>query len=196
MADLRARLAENISTSAVNPASPLDKRLFEEAELVLAETLSAEQRQSLVVELSAILQTLQQDVTPVVNLLLRLVRDFSYADVLSLGNVPFTQGLLVGEHMHAFNRLILALLQKATFNAADAASVAVMPDTLMALVRLWLWTDDIGNAGQCSQLLLDLLKVDQEIQDDPDAHIPSGGQGLVWKRLFGDRSKYSSASAC
>lgn len=142
------------------------------------------------VELSSILPTLQQDPTPVVNLLLRLVRDFSYTDVLSLGNVPFTEGLAVGQHMTAFNRLILALLHKATYNAADAASVAGMLDTMLALVKLWLWTEDIGVAGQCSQLLLGLLKVDQEILNDPDAHIPTGGQGLVWKRLFGDRDIY------
>lgn len=190
--DMQTRLRENISAVTADPSTPLDKRLFEEAELVLAETLSAEQRQSLVVDLSTILQTLQQDPTPVVNLLLRLVKDFSYADVLSLGNVPFTQGLALGPHMTAFNRLILALLRKATLNAADAASVAAMLDTMLALVRLWLWTDDTGIAGQCSDLLVDLLKVDQEIMSDPDAHLPKGGQGLVWKRIFGDRDVYNT----
>lgn len=193
MADtMQTRLRENIRAVAADPSTPLEKRLFEEAELVLAETLSSEERQSLVVDLSAILPTVQQDPTPVVNLLLRLVKDFSYADVLSLGNVPFTQGLAVGEHMVAFNRLILALLRKATSLASDAASVAGMLDTMLALVRLWLWTDDTGIAGQCSQLLLDLLKVDQEIQTDPDAHLPTGGQGLVWKRIFGDRDIYGT----
>lgn len=188
---MQTRLRENISSVTADPTAPLEKRLFDEAELVLAETLSPEQRQSLVVELSTLLQTIQQDPTPVVNLLLRLVKDFSYADVLSLGSVPFTQGLAVGAHMSSFNRLILALLRKATFNAADAASVAGMQDTMLALVRLWLWTDDTGVAGQCSELLLDLLKVDQEIQTDPDAHLPTGGQGLVWKRIFGDRDVYT-----
>ncbi|EME76850.1 uncharacterized protein MYCFIDRAFT_168896 [Pseudocercospora fijiensis CIRAD86] len=92
--------------------------------------------------------------------------------------------------MSSYNRLILAILQKATANAADAASVAGMLDTMQALVRLWLCTDDTGIATQCSQLLLDLLKVDQEIRDDIDSHLPGGGQGLVWKRIFGDRNVY------
>ncbi|SMY22108.1 unnamed protein product [Zymoseptoria tritici ST99CH_1A5] len=188
--DLQTRLADNVNAVTTDPSTPLDKRVFEEAELVLVETLSAEQRQSLTIGLSTILPTLQQDPTPVVNLLLRLVRDLSYSDVLQLGSVPFTDGLVAGEHMVSFNRLIIALLQKATRNAADAASVAGMLDTVLALVRLWLSTSDTGVASQSGKLLLDLLKVDQDILTDPDAHLPSGGQGLVWKRIFGDRDVY------
>ncbi|CAK3815111.1 Hypothetical predicted protein [Lecanosticta acicola] len=180
------RITDNINAATDDPTVQLDQRLFEEAELVLPETLQSEQKHDLVVSLSALLPTLQQDPSPAVNLLLRLVNDYKYGDILKLGNVPFTDGLAVGEHMVSFNKLILALLQKATHNAADAASVAGMLDTVLALVRLWLCTSDTGVASQASQILLDLLKVDQEIKN-PDTRLPSGGQGLVWKRIFGDR---------
>lgn len=148
-----------------------------------------DQKVALVVSLSALLPTLQQDPSPAVNLLLRLVKDYSYGDILKLGSVPFTDGLAVGEYMVSFNRLILTILEKATHNAADAASVAGLLDTVLALVRLWLCTSDTGVASQASQVLLDLLKVDQEIKD-PDARLPAGGQGLIWKRIFGDRHVY------
>ncbi|KAF2167289.1 hypothetical protein M409DRAFT_66290 [Zasmidium cellare ATCC 36951] len=192
------RLTSNIETTTTTPTTPLDTRLFEEAELLLPETLPSEEKSHLITLLSTLLQTLQQDPTPAVNLLLRLVQDHSYSDVLQLGaNIPFTAGLAVGEHMVAFNRLILALLGKATRNAADAASVAGMLDTVHALVRLWLCTADTGIAASASQLLLELLGVDQTIRRDPDEDLPSGGQGLMWKRVFGDRDVYRTVfEAC
>lgn len=184
------RIQENVQATANDPTVALDQRLFEEAELVLAETLTPEQKSPLLSSLSALLPNLRQDPSPAVNLLLRLIKDYSYGDILQLGSIPFVHGLLVGQHMASYNRLIIAILRKATTNAADAASVAGMLDTVKVLVRLWLCTDDTGVAIQCSQLLLDLLRVDQEILPDPDAHLPSGGQGLFWKRIFGDSDVY------
>ncbi|KXT05718.1 hypothetical protein AC579_1597 [Pseudocercospora musae] len=187
---LIARVQDNIQASTNDPSVALDARLFEEAELVLAETLSAAQKSSLVVSLSALLPTCRQDPAPAANLLLRLLKHYSYGDILKFVHVPFESGLLLGEHMTSYNRLIIAILQKATTNAADAASVAGLLDTMKLLVRLWLCTNDTGVAAQCSQLLLDLLKVDQQIKHDLDSHIPAGGQALVWKRIFGDRNVY------
>ncbi|KAK4493959.1 hypothetical protein PRZ48_015145 [Zasmidium cellare] len=189
--NLSGRLIQNIEATTTDPSTPLETRLFEEAELILPESLAANEKAYLVIRLSNLLQTIQQDPTPAVNLLLKLVQEYTYSDVLKLGsNIPFTSGLAVGEHMVSFNRLILALLHKATLNAADAASVASMLDTVLALVRLWLCTSDTGIASSASQLLLDLLRVDQSISKDPNEDLPSGGQGLMWKRVFGDRDVY------
>ncbi|EME41362.1 hypothetical protein DOTSEDRAFT_90231 [Dothistroma septosporum NZE10] len=183
------RLNDNINATSNDPAVALDQRLFDEAELVVTQSLPAETRLQLVASLSSLLPKLQQDPTPAVDLLLKLVAPFSFSEVLQLGNVPFTEGLAVGEHMIAFNRLILALLRKATHNAGDAATLAGMLDTVLALVRLWLCTSDTGITSQSHQVLLDLLKVDQQ-RENSDAHVPTGGQGLFWKRIFGDRDVY------
>lgn len=190
--DLLNRVNEHINAVANDPSTPLNARLFEEAELVLTErgSVSTKDEQVLVTSVSSLLVSLQQDPTPAVNLLLRLIRSWSYSKILETGNIPFVDGLAVGEHMVAYNRLILSILGKATKNAADAASVAGMLDAVLALVRLWLCTSDTGITNQASQLLLDLLKVDQEIVIALDAHVPSRGQGLMWKRLFGDRDVY------
>lgn len=40
---IQTRLRENIGAVTADPTTPLDKRLFDEAELVLAESLAAEQ---------------------------------------------------------------------------------------------------------------------------------------------------------
>ena len=192
--EVHNRLLQNIQDVSQDPSMPVEVRTFEEAELVLPKTLQEEQRLSLIQAVVGLLPNLQQDATPVINLLLRFLQDFTYNDILNLGSqsLPFTDGLAVGEHMVSYNRLVLALLEKATHKPTDAAHVASMLDTMLALMRLWLCTTDTGIASQASKLLLDLLKVDQEIQNDPDAHIPDGGQGLVWKRIFGDRNIYGT----
>lgn len=194
--DIYTRLLSNIEAVTEDPTVPLDTRTFEEAELVLANQLDEDKQTTLLSALVGLLPTLQQDSTPAANLFIRLLDGASYSDVLSLGedggdgSIPWTDGLGVGEHMVSYNRLMLNLLGKATANSTDAAHVASMLDAMLALVRLWLCTSDTGIASQTSRLLQDLLRVDQEVQTD--AHVPAGGQGLVWKRIFGDKNIYGT----
>ncbi|KAK5169454.1 uncharacterized protein LTR77_005430 [Saxophila tyrrhenica] len=191
--DVLARLKANIEAVTKDAGESLDWRTFEEAELVLPKQLTAAEQTHIVYSLVAIIPNLQQDPTPAANLLVRLLQDYSYTDVLSLGssNIPWTDGLAVGEHMVSFNGLMLNLLEKATVQLTDAAHVASMLDTMLALVRLWLCTPDTGIASRASKLLRRLLEVDREIQSDPGAPV-RGGQGLVWKRIFGDRNIYGT----
>ena len=188
---VQQKLAHNIEAVTDDPTTPLDVRVFEEAEIVLPKVLQGDQRLQLIQTLAGLLTSLQQDATPAINLLLRFLEDLSYSDILNFGALPFTDGLALGEHMASYNRLMLTILEKATGEAGDAAQVASMLDTMLALVKLWLCTTDTGIASQASKVLLDLLRVDREVQTDPDAHLPTGGQGLVWKRIFGDRNIYA-----
>lgn len=183
---------ENIQKCMRDASTPLDVRTFDEAELILPRAIQPTDRVRTIGALAELLPNLQQDATPAVNLILRLVEDFTYTDIMKLGPLQYTAGLAVGEYMAPFNRLILTLLGKATKKPSDAAHVASMLDTMLAVVRLWLCTNDTGIAMQSSKLLLDLLKVDQEIQSDPIGNPCEGGQGLVWKRIFGDRNIYGT----
>jgi hypothetical protein len=194
-----SRLNTHISELQTNPATAIDTRLFEEAELILPEYISQQETFTLVQQLSALLQDIQQNPTPAVNLLIRLLNPFAFSDVLAFDPpVNFAAGLDVGFDapegvMLPFNRLMLALLDKATLKSSDAATVASRPEVVQALVKLWLCSADTGVATTASKLLLDLLRVDREIFDHPDQHVPSGGgQGLVWKRIFGDRNVYGT----
>ena len=94
--------------------------------------------------------------------------------------------------MVPFNRLMLALLEKATANSSDAATVAAKPEVVQALVKSWLCSADTGVSTTASKLLIDLLRVDLEVFEHPDQQVPSGGQGLMWKRMFGDRNVYGT----
>jgi hypothetical protein len=123
----------------------------------------------------------------------KLLATHSYGEISALlGSTSLVDGLAVGEHMVAFNGLILAILEKATANAADAATVATPLETLLSLIRLWLCTNDTGIASRASYILLDLLRVDLPSQQADGALEGSGGQGLVWKRIFGDRNVYAT----
>jgi hypothetical protein len=197
---LLGRLNTHLTDLQANPTTTaIDTRLFDEAELILPEYISQQETFTLVQQLSALLQDIQQNPTPAVNLLIRLLNPFAFSDVLAFDPpVNFAVGLDVGFDapegvMLPFNRLMLALLEKAASSSADAATVASKPEVVQALVKLWLCSADTGVATTASKLLLDLLRVDREVFDHPDQHVPSGGQGLVWKRIFGDRNVYSTS---
>lgn len=201
MADnaILSRLNTHLAELQASPTTTaIDSRLFDEAELILPEHISKQETFALVQQLSALLQDIQQDPTSAVSLLIRLLGPFAFSDVLAFDPpVNFAVGLDVGFDapegvMLPFNRLMLALLEKAASSSADAATVASRPEVLQALVKLWLCSTDTGVATTASKLLIDLLRVDREVFDHPDQHVPGGGQGLVWKRIFGDRNVYSS----
>jgi hypothetical protein len=194
-----SRLSTHIASLQANPTiTPIDTRLFEEAELVLPEYINKEETFALVQQLSALLRDIQQNPTPAVNLLIRLLSPFAFSDVLAFDPpVNFAAGLDVGFDapegmMLPFNRLMLALLEKATASSSDAATVAAKPEVVQALVKLWLCSADTGVSTTASKLLIDLLRVDHEVFEHPAQQVPSGGQGLMWKRIFGDRNVYGT----
>jgi len=178
--------------------TPADERLFDEAAMILPQYLKdtadlREKRLLLMRHLASdLLDRRIQNHTPEVNLLTKLFDGFTWQQVCEFGtsNVPYKDGLAFEEGMVAFNKLMLCLLGKATATAADAAHAASMLETVQALVRLWLRTNDLGVASQASTLLLDLLRIDRVTNPGADG-VPRGGQGLVWKRIFGDRDVYN-----
>ncbi|KAF2724591.1 hypothetical protein K431DRAFT_336833 [Polychaeton citri CBS 116435] len=164
------RLQAHVAGAITNPHTPLD--------IVLPNHIAGDHLLGLIQQLSILLPQLQQDPTPAATLLTKLLDGFSFADVLAFDPpVDFCAGLQVGNYM-------------ASLNPADAATVASKPDVFLAIVRLWLCTTDTGVATQAFNVFVDLLKVDHAVQV-PDSHIPRGGQGLVWKRVFSDPDIYS-----
>jgi hypothetical protein len=187
------KLKQNIAAVIADALTPLDRQLFDQAELIIPETASEDDRKAIIVSLTTLLPTIQQDPAPATRLLEKLLATHSYGEISALlGSTSLVDGLAVGEHMVAFNGLILAILEKATTNSADAATVATPLETLLSLIRLWLCTSDTGIASRASYILLDLLRVDLPSQQADGTLESTGGQGLVWKRIFGDRNVYAT----
>ncbi len=152
-------------------------------------------------ELAAILPILQQEPTPVVKLISAAIKPntFTFNDVLSIRpSVDFIAGLTTP--VAVINLVTLELLAKAASTTSDAAIVAGQPGVVLALVRLWLCTTETGVAQNALEVLWSLLEVDYksqyaepgiEVENGGNSNIAHGdGQGLVWRRLFGDRDIY------
>lgn len=182
--------------------TPPNIRLFDDAAATLPNYLNNtqpvlwERRLSLMRDLATSLKDSDiPDHGPQVSLLIRLFDGWTWAQVCEFetGNVPYADGLQLGDQMVPFNRLMLTLLGKATTSAADAAHAASMLETMQAVVRLWLGAADAGVAAQAGTLLLDLLRVDRlQPPADGEERLPRGGLGFVWKRLFEDRDVYAA----
>lgn len=191
MADLAKQLNEHLNKLQADTTKQLDERLFESCALALPRTLSPNDLTPIVIKLSDIIPQLHQDPTTAINLLMVLLEPFTFSDVLSIGKgVDFVAGLDV--RAAPYNRLLLALLKKAASRASDAATVANQPETVAALIRLWLCTPDTGIASEAGGVLLALLKIDAEpSRDTIDNGLAGKGQGLMWKRVFQDPDVYS-----
>lgn len=194
LASLQSQLLAHIEKVNEEPSTPLDVRLLEQCEIFLPDNISQETSADVIGRLANILPNLQQDPTPATKLLLRLLEPYPLSVILSFDPpVDFVGGL--STPIVAFNLLMIALLAKATHDASEAAILAGLPSVVYALVKLWLCTPDAGVAQNAGGLLIGLLKIDQEgvniLNHGSGDGIPRGsGQGLIWRRLFGDCDVY------
>ncbi|KAK6435823.1 hypothetical protein LTR95_007988 [Oleoguttula sp. CCFEE 5521] len=182
--DLLGELDRHVATLVASPSTTkVDARLFNDAELILPNHISPHQTLDLVKSLAALLQTIQSDPTPVVNLLVKLLEPFTFDDILAFEPpIDLVTGLNASAPV-CINRLMLELLGKATSKASDAAVLAGLQGVVGAIVSCWLTTPDVGIAQQAGRLLIDLLRIDLQREGGL-------GQGLVWKRVFGDVDVY------
>lgn len=182
---------------ALNLDIDLDRKLLEECEVFLVPQLTqdSEKLLELISTASRLLLTLKHDPTPLTRLLERLVEPFSFSDVLKLQPpVDFVAGL--GLLAAPFNDLFLTLIQKAAQSSRDAAVLASMPDVVHALILLWLASPRSGVADRAGSIILQLLAADKEASDvtmhgvGDDSANQHGGQGLIWRRVFHDKTIY------
>ncbi|GAB7339527.1 hypothetical protein MBLNU457_6141t1 [Dothideomycetes sp. NU457] len=192
MANLLPQLEQHLDALQSDPTTPIDERLFESCGLVLGRQISQQDSIALITRLANQVPQLQQDPSPAINLLTVLLEPYSFSQISSLGtNVDYVNGLDV--RALAYNRLLLALLRKASLSATDTATVAGQPEIAASLVRLWLCTPDAGIAEDAGNVMLQLLTVDQEQPvESAAASGTAHGQGLFWKRLFHDHDVYST----
>ena len=196
--DLLEQLKYHISNVQQDPTIPLDEKLFEASNTFLAPNVTPDVSTHLVQVLAGLISTLQQDPSPVTHLLLRLLAPFSFSDILSF---DFPVDLVAGLNSTAppFNLLTLSILGKATASSNDAAVLATKPAVVLALVQLWLSTPDTAIADKAGQAIFGLLKADGQTPDHVGGitiNQAGSNQGLVWRRIFGDRDVYSLFYAC
>ncbi|KAK8170993.1 hypothetical protein BKA80DRAFT_315059 [Phyllosticta citrichinensis] len=214
VSDALERLPAHLDDVEQNPSHPLDTTLFDTLQPFLSSQFRIEhaETQGLVQQLARLLPQLQQDPTPVIQLLVKLIDRHDFDFLRSIRPpVDFAAGLDLAAT--PFHTLALSLLEKATFSSRHAEFIASTPDIVSRLIQLWLAAEDIGVADRAGHILFKLLQVDKDPADvlgidsapdansmghgDPTATVPSPeatasyGTGFMWKRVFGDKDVYS-----
>ncbi|KAF2145036.1 uncharacterized protein K452DRAFT_284426 [Aplosporella prunicola CBS 121167] len=176
-----------------DPSTPLDVDLIDLVQPFVSapDVVDASTSQALTAQLARLLPTLQQDPTPAIQLLVKLIEPYDFDAIRSIQPpVDFAAGLDLAAV--PYHPLALALLEKASLNGRHAEFIASSPSIVSNLVQLWLSTEDIGIADRATNVLYDLLHVDRDPANPTATEGPVGyGVGFMWKRVFGDRDIYS-----
>ncbi|KAI4626267.1 uncharacterized protein J4E87_004768 [Alternaria ethzedia] len=183
-----SELSEHLQKVDQDPTTPLDTDLLERCEL---STNTPEYRSQiwketrpLFLQMAALLPTLQQDPTPLTHFIIKLAEPYRFDDIK---DIDFEIGLDL--KATPFHSLILTLLEKATTSSTDAQALANRPAVILAVVRLWLCTQDAGVATKAEELLTSLLEVskNEPVSIDGKSSLHTYGTGPMWRRLFSDR---------
>ncbi|KAL4925381.1 uncharacterized protein BDV17DRAFT_184475 [Aspergillus undulatus] len=172
-------------------STPLDKTLLDKLKLELTESTDRTIPATLLTQISQLLPVLQEDPTPITTLGIKSAAYFSFADLRSIDPpINFIAGFRAPSP--PINELALTLLRKAGHIASDAAIVAGDPELVTALVELWLSTSSTAVAQAAFDALWALLEVDQTstLENGEHSEDASGGQGLMWRRIFTDKDVY------
>ena len=148
-------------------------------------------RDILLNQLSDLLPTLQQDPTPVINLInvLVLPTTYDFTRVLAIRPpVDFAAGF--SSPFTSINLAVLSLLEKATYRKSDIDIVAGKADVVAALIKLWLCTQDTAVAGRAQDVIARLLLADEGENTMSNSGIMD--EGLMWRRILRDKDIYGS----
>ncbi|KAF6225480.1 hypothetical protein HO133_009480 [Letharia lupina] len=174
-----------------DPRKSLNDKLLEHVDRQVTETIEESWRDTLLNQLSDLLPTLQQDPTPVTNLInvLTLPATYDFTRVLTIQPpVDFTAGFT--SSLPSINLAVLSLLEKATYRKSDIDIVAGKADVVAALVKLWLCTPDTAVAGRAHDVIVGLLLANEGEHTMSDSGIMD--EGLIWRRILRDRDIYGS----
>ncbi|KAL0265307.1 hypothetical protein SLS55_001272 [Diplodia seriata] len=207
------KLTHHLTQVQQHPSLPLDASLFDDVEpLATSNSLDAKTARELLSQMTRLFTVLQQDPTPVIQLVTKIGAAFDFNTIRSLDPpIDFAGALVLAAT--PYHALALQTLEKAAWDVRHAEYIASIPNVISRLITLWLATDDIGTAERAGNVLHELLKVDRDpadsmgIESAPDfisssnphvaVDVPvsgtsaSHGTGFVWKRVFGDRDVYA-----
>lgn len=187
----------NLDQLIVDPSTPLEVPALEKLQVQLTASTDRTVIAALLSQIALVLPVLQVDPTPVTDLAIKSSRYLSFTDIRTLDPpINFIAGIKAPSP--PVNLLVLSLIRKAGESPSDAAVVAGNPELVVSLIELWLSTDTTAVAQAAFDALWSLLEVDHVKPPGTESHTDgaqpredcTGGQGLMWRRLFGDRNVY------
>jgi hypothetical protein len=153
--------------------------------------------------LIAVLGSTPHDPRAVCSLVRRLIRPLSFSDVVAMTS---EEAIIAALHAAspAAQLLGLDIVAKAAASAAEAAMLAGLAAVVRAFITTWLSSPDVAVGAAATSALTALLATDcaaesrAVLRSDPTGPclvVPPSGQGLLWRRIFGDRALYASITA-
>ncbi|OBT85077.1 hypothetical protein VE02_07326 [Pseudogymnoascus sp. 03VT05] len=195
-------LERHLKVLVEKPETPFDAKLFDDVELQLTPTNTPPLLNRLLPDLTATLTLTPHDSTPVASLASKLLAPLNFTTLLTIAPPPSLKLALSSSPPSGL--LALAILEKAASSPSNVALLATHPDLIAQLIRTWLASPAVG-VGECAtQLLAALLATDCPEpplrRDDgvitfPPPSKAGQGQGLLWRRIFGDKDIYVSIFA-
>ncbi|KAI1921766.1 hypothetical protein LOZ12_002169 [Ophidiomyces ophidiicola] len=186
------QLRTHLELISSNPSTNLDIRLVEKLQAELVAISDPQILAAILVQIADVFATLQNDPTPLTNLGIKAATYLSFSQIQAI-EPPVSLIAGIRAPSPPINLLSLFLLRKASESASDAAVIAGNPALLTTLVEAWLTTSSTAVAEAALDVLWSLLEVDNpnSIQgNDESDKTKAAGQGLVWRRLFGDSTVY------
>ncbi|PWY85790.1 hypothetical protein BO94DRAFT_535935 [Aspergillus sclerotioniger CBS 115572] len=175
-----------------DPSTRLDLTILDKLKLELTANTDRRVPATLLIQISQLLPILQEDPTPITTLAIKATTYLSFADLRSVDPaIDFIAGFKAPSE--PVNLLALSLLGKAGQASSDAAIVAGDPELVSSLVELWLSTSSTAVAQAAFDILWALLEIDLASPLENGGHEndeATGGQGLVWRRVFTDKDVY------
>ncbi|KFY96132.1 hypothetical protein V498_02882 [Pseudogymnoascus sp. VKM F-4517 (FW-2822)] len=197
------KLERHLKVLVEKPDTPFDAKLFDDVELQLTPTNTPPTLTLLLPLLTAILTLTPHDPTPAASLATKLLAPLNFITLLSIAPPPSLTLALASSPPSGL--LALAILEKAASSASDTALLATHPDLIAQLIRTWLASPAVGVGERATQLFAALLATDCPSpplrRDDGVITFPAPsdkagqGQGLLWRRIFGDKDIYASIFA-
>ncbi|EEP79455.1 predicted protein [Uncinocarpus reesii 1704] len=183
---------DHVDQITSDPSTGLDLRLIEKLQSELFACTDPAVSSALLVQISALFPILQEDPTPLTNLATKAATYLNFSQILSI-QPPVNIVAGIKAPSPPINLLALSLLRKAGESPSDAAVVAGDPALVVSLVEIWLTSTTTAVAEAAFDVLWSLLEVDHpgkpQINGDAEKD-NSRGQGLVWRRVFGDKNVY------
>ena len=127
----------------------------------------------------SILPKIPENHGTVVDLILKLLRNTSFTDCLSL-TTPQDLIEALKSPLPSINILAISLLDKASAEPANIGIIAGLRELVAALIESWLRTPDTEVTEKAGTILKEFFVVDGSPQ----------GQKLFWRRVFTDKDVY------
>ena len=185
----------HLTTVAGDPSIQLDVPLLEKAQTAVSPEIPHELLVRLQAQAIAVFRSLGECPKSLSDLATKATSFITFTDVQSFLKLEDLVGGLLAP-LHAVSFLALLYLSKAADSPGDTATVGSTPGLVEAIVEVWLTTTETYISEKALDILHSLLITDLPYRttyvDKPEEGRvgTATGQGLVWRRLFHDKTVY------